>query len=86
MTEERAKWTGKLHPLDRWIVGHTTRKQFCADVGCSYQWLSEILRAGTRPSVELVRKIIEATGGEVGPEAFPLRPDIIAALRREMAT
>lgn len=67
---------GKLWGMDGkqmladYIKGRTTQAQFARTIGCSEPHLSLILKGDRGPSINLAKRIREATGGAVPAEAF----------------
>ena len=60
-----------MHPLDEWIINQVlTRKEFADKLDISVATLSRYLSRDRVPKPEIMRKIIEATGGIITPETF----------------
>ena len=60
-----------MHPLDEWIINQvSTRKEFAGKLDISVATLSRYLSRDRVPKPEIMRKIIEATGGAITPENF----------------
>ena len=53
-----------------------TQSALAAAVGCCKQQINHIVRGRRKPSGDLARRIIEATGGEVTYEDLYGKPDI----------
>lgn len=56
--------------LADFIKGRTTQAEFARQVRCSQAHLSLILKGDRGPSINLAKRIREATGGAVPAEAF----------------
>lgn len=59
------------HPLRTWLAeNRETITAFSARVGFAQSFLSEILARKKAPSMQMARRIRDATGGQVSADAF----------------
>lgn len=58
------------HPLADWIEQNSSRAAFARDVDCSISHLTNILARRKRPSLDLLNRIADKTGGKFGADAF----------------
>ena len=61
--------------MEYWkLIGKKDAEELCKSVGTSYEYFKHICNKRKRPSVDLARKIVKQSGGEISLEKllFPI--------------